>query len=170
MRCLQCSVHKHIRALESLLYVREITVITRDRARFNLGYIWPIPVTKGPHRPYLYMITSSHAKLEAQRHSFWDLLNRADYRCGLYPCTGPKPLGVGTGCPLEVPRPPLGVGSFRRSARTPKPKRRTLALSVTREGGLSSTDERESREGSCHRSHTGSSEVVQMVTASRPHV
>jgi hypothetical protein len=30
------------------------------------------------------MITSSHAKLEAQRHRFWDLLNRADYRYGLY--------------------------------------------------------------------------------------
>jgi hypothetical protein len=24
------------------------------------------------------------------------------------PCTGPKPLGGGTGCPLEVPTPPLG--------------------------------------------------------------
>ena len=56
----------------------------RDRARFNLGCIWPIACTKGPHRPYLYMITSSHAKLEGLRHSFWDLLNRADYRYGLY--------------------------------------------------------------------------------------
>ena len=57
------------------------------------------------------------------------------------------------GFPLEdeVPRPHLGTES-RRSART------LVAVAVRR--GLSSTDERVSCEGSCHRSHTGSLEVV----------
>ena len=50
------------------------------------------------------------------------------------PCTGPKPLEGGNGCPLRVSRPPLGRFDVIRA--------RTLALAVTREFGLSSTDER----------------------------
>ena len=68
---------------------------------------------------------------------------------------------AGLGVPLRSPGLPCALGRFD----DPPERWPLLAVRVVR----SSTDERVS-EGSCHRSHTGSSEVVQMDPASHTRI